>query len=81
MDLTYDKDQEEAHYHFALGEIVYYISQYGIDYSMLFLPPITVRFVSWNVELVDLFNVGGLICYVYFPGRGDVFGINRLLVF
>lgn len=34
MNLTYDKDQEEAHYHFALSEIVYYISQYGIDNVM-----------------------------------------------
>jgi len=29
-----DFDQEQAHYHFALGEIVYYISQYGIDSVM-----------------------------------------------
>ena len=33
MDET-DFDQEQAHYHFALGEIVYYISQYGIDSVM-----------------------------------------------
>ena len=32
--LDYDHDQEQAHYHFALGEIVYYISQYGIDSVM-----------------------------------------------
>jgi hypothetical protein len=32
--LDYDQDQEQAHYHFALGEIVYYISQYGIDSVM-----------------------------------------------
>jgi hypothetical protein len=32
--LDYDHDQEQAHYHFALGEIVYYISQYGIDAVM-----------------------------------------------
>jgi hypothetical protein len=34
MNLNYDKDQEEAHYHFALAEIVYYISQHGIDSVM-----------------------------------------------
>ena len=28
-------DQEQAHYHFALGEIVYYIQQYGIDQVMI----------------------------------------------
>ena len=33
MDET-NFDQEQAHYHFALGEIVYYISQYGIDSVM-----------------------------------------------
>jgi hypothetical protein len=27
-------DQEQAHYHFALAEIVYYISQYGVDSVM-----------------------------------------------
>jgi hypothetical protein len=32
--VNYDHDQEQAHYHFALGEIVYYISQYGIDAVM-----------------------------------------------
>jgi hypothetical protein len=32
--VNYEQDQEEAHYHFALGEIVYYISQYGIDSVM-----------------------------------------------
>ena len=32
--VNYDQDQEQAHYHFALGEIVYYISQYGIDSVM-----------------------------------------------
>ena len=33
MDET-NFDQEQAHYHFALGEIVYYISQYGVDSVM-----------------------------------------------
>ena len=33
MDET-NFDQEQAHYHFALAEIVYYISQYGIDKVM-----------------------------------------------
>ena len=28
-------DQEQAHYHFALGELVYYIQQYGIDEVMI----------------------------------------------
>ena len=32
--IDYNLDQEEAHYHFALSEIVYYISQYGIDSVM-----------------------------------------------
>lgn len=32
--VNYEDDQEEAHYHFALSEIVYYISQYGIDNVM-----------------------------------------------
>lgn len=32
--IDYNLDQEEAHYHFALAEIVYYISQYGIDKVM-----------------------------------------------
>lgn len=32
--IDHNLDQEEAHYHFALGEIVYYISQYGIDKVM-----------------------------------------------
>ena len=32
--VNYEEDQEEAHYHFALSEIVYYISQYGIDNVM-----------------------------------------------
>jgi len=27
-------DLEQAHYHFAVSEIVYYISQYGIDNVM-----------------------------------------------
>lgn len=34
MDET-NFDQEQAHYHFALGEIVYYIQQYGIDQVMI----------------------------------------------
>lgn len=34
MDET-NFDQEQAHYHFALGEIVYYIQQYGIDKVMV----------------------------------------------
>jgi hypothetical protein len=34
MNLTYDKDQEEAHYHFAVAEVVYYVSQFGIDRVM-----------------------------------------------
>ena len=33
--LNYEQDQEEAHYHFALGEIVYYIQQYGVDKVMV----------------------------------------------
>jgi hypothetical protein len=33
MDET-NFDQEQAHYHFALAEIVYYISQYGVDQVM-----------------------------------------------
>jgi len=33
MDET-NFDQEQAHYHFALAEIVYYISQYGADQVM-----------------------------------------------
>ena len=33
--LNYEQDQEEAHYHFALGEIVYYIQQYGVDKVMI----------------------------------------------
>jgi hypothetical protein len=33
MDET-NFDQEQAHYHFALGEIVYYIAQYGVDQVM-----------------------------------------------
>jgi hypothetical protein len=32
--IDYNLDQEEAHYHFALSEIVYYISQYGMDKVM-----------------------------------------------
>lgn len=32
--VNYEEDQEEAHYHFAIAEIVYYISQYGIDKVM-----------------------------------------------
>ena len=32
--VNYEEDQEEAHYHFALSEIVYYISQYGVDAVM-----------------------------------------------
>lgn len=32
--IDHSLDQEEAHYHFALGEIVYYILQYGIDRVM-----------------------------------------------
>jgi hypothetical protein len=32
--IDHNLDQEQAHYHFALGEIVYYISQYGIDSVM-----------------------------------------------
>jgi hypothetical protein len=32
--IDHNLDQEEAHYHFALSEIVYYISQYGIDRVM-----------------------------------------------
>ena len=34
MNLTYDKDQEEAHYHFAVAEVVYYIAQFGVDRVM-----------------------------------------------
>ena len=33
--LNYEQDQEELHYHFALSELVYYISQYGIDKVMV----------------------------------------------
>jgi hypothetical protein len=33
MDET-NQDLEQAHYHFAVSEIVYYISQYGIDNVM-----------------------------------------------
>jgi len=29
-----NQDLEQAHYHFAISEIVYYISQYGIDNVM-----------------------------------------------
>jgi hypothetical protein len=32
--IDHNLDQEQAHYHFALSEIVYYISQYGIDSVM-----------------------------------------------
>ena len=34
MDET-DYFLEQAHYHFALSELVYYISQYGIDKVMV----------------------------------------------
>ena len=34
MNLTYDKDQEQAHYHFAVAEVVYYIAQFGVDRVM-----------------------------------------------
>ena len=34
MDET-DKDLEEAHYHFVLGEVAYYVTQYGIDSVMV----------------------------------------------
>lgn len=29
-----DYDLEQAHYHFSLGEIVYYVQQYGVDKVM-----------------------------------------------
>ena len=29
-----NEDLEQAHYHFAVSEIVYYISQYGVDNVM-----------------------------------------------
>jgi hypothetical protein len=32
--IDHNLDQEEAHYHFALSTLVYYISQYGIDRIM-----------------------------------------------
>lgn len=32
--INYDQDQEEAHYHFALSELAYYVTQYGIDRVM-----------------------------------------------
>ena len=32
--VNYEEDQEEAHYHFALAEVVYYMSQYGVDVVM-----------------------------------------------
>jgi thiamine biosynthesis protein ThiC len=34
MDET-NFDQEQAHYHFVLGEIVHYIAQYGVDQVMI----------------------------------------------
>ena len=34
MDET-NYNLEQAHYHFTLGEIVYYIQQYGIDKVMV----------------------------------------------
>ena len=34
MDET-DYNLEQAHYHFTLGEIVYYIQMYGIDKVMV----------------------------------------------
>jgi hypothetical protein len=33
--VNYEQDQEEGHYHFTLSELVYYISQYGIDKVMI----------------------------------------------
>ena len=32
--IDYNQDLEQAHYHFAVGEIVHYIAQYGIDSVM-----------------------------------------------
>jgi hypothetical protein len=29
-----DFDQEQAHYHFAVAEVVYYIAQFGVDRVM-----------------------------------------------
>ena len=34
MDET-DYNLEQAHYHFALSELVYYIQQYGVDKVMV----------------------------------------------
>ena len=30
-----DYDLEQAHYHFSLGEIVYYIKMFGVDKVMI----------------------------------------------
>ena len=33
--LNYEQDQEEAHYHFAIAEVAYYIKKYGVDKVMV----------------------------------------------
>jgi hypothetical protein len=54
MNLTYDKDQEEAHYHFALAEIVYYITQNGIDKVMVDVYDLLANECNTKVKQVEM---------------------------
>jgi hypothetical protein len=55
--LNYEQDQEEAHYHFALSELVYYIKQYGIDKVMIDVYDLLASECNAKVKQLELADV------------------------
>ena len=52
--LNYEQDQEEAHYHFAVSELVYYISQHGIDKVMVDVYDLLAKECNTKVKQVEM---------------------------
>jgi len=59
--IDYNQDQEQAHYHFTISELVYYISQYGIDKVMVDVYDMLADHCNKQVAKVqlDMFELGG----------------------
>jgi len=53
MDET-DKDLEQAHYHFVLGEVAYYVTQYGIDAVMVDIYDTLARECNTKVKQMEM---------------------------
>jgi hypothetical protein len=52
--IDYNQDLEQAHYHFVLGEVAYYVTQYGIDAVMVDIYDTLARECNTKVKQLEM---------------------------